>query len=93
MIRPEDSRKVTVSRSVRPKRRGLPNLPSGKRSDTGLAITALDESSEMKGPFGSSEEASAWTQADLREIPAPKLSLGSRGAKGLALPGKRSNAN
>lgn len=78
---------------MRPKLRGLSNLPRGKRSDKGLAITALDESSEMQEPLGSSEEASALTKADLREIPAPKLSLGSRGAKGIALPGKRSNAN
>lgn len=51
MKQPEDTRKVTLSRSVRPKIRSLSNLPSGKRSDEGparrLMITALDESSEM----------------------------------------------
>lgn len=37
--------------------------------------------------------ASAVTEEDLRAIPAPKLSFGSRGAKGTALAGKCSNSS
>lgn len=77
-MRPKDTLKATSSRPARPKLGGLSNLPSGERSDEeGLArrllIVALDESSEMKEPSGSPEGAwaSAVTQADPREIPAP----------------------
>lgn len=40
-----------------------------------------------------SEGALALTEEDLREILAPKLPFGSRGAKGTALTGKCSNSN
>lgn len=40
-----------------------------------------------------SASASTVTEEDLRAIPAPKLTFGSRGAKGTALAGKCSNSN
>lgn len=69
------------------------------RSDKGpvrcLMIAALGESSEMKKRYPEQlrASASAMTEEDLRAIAAPKLSFGSRGAKGTAPAGKCSNSN
>jgi hypothetical protein len=71
-----------------------------KRSDKEpagcLMITTTEESSELEtGLPRRSEEASisASTDEDLGEIPAPKLSFGSRGTKGTVLKSKCSQSN
>lgn len=52
------------------------------------------ELSDERETFKTSGEASALalTEEDLREIPAPKLSSGSRGSKGTALAGTCSSS-
>lgn len=68
---------------------------SDKGPVRGLVIAALGDCSEMKKryPEHLRASASAATEEDLRAVPVPKLSFGSRGAKVTALAGKCSNSN